>query len=99
MTEYWALHEIETRKLLTDHLKTVKFLRFNGKKRRVGIARFLLQHGNALEKMLFSWRSKVRYNDKSMKLMNKMSKLYKASSTVKLISHLDERRDKHFVKL
>ncbi|PWA63305.1 F-box domain, FBD domain, Leucine-rich repeat domain, L domain-like protein [Artemisia annua] len=90
MTEYWALHEIETRKLLTDHLKTVKFLRFNGKKRRVGIARFLIQHGNALEKMLFSWRSKVRYNDKSMKLMNKMSKLYKASSTVKLISHLDE---------
>nr|GEX06613.1 pentatricopeptide repeat-containing protein At4g32450, mitochondrial-like [Tanacetum cinerariifolium] len=56
----WALHEIETRKILHDHLKTVNFLRFNGKKRRVGIARFLLQQGNALEKMFFSWRSKVR---------------------------------------
>ncbi|PWA73474.1 F-box domain, FBD domain, Leucine-rich repeat domain, L domain-like protein [Artemisia annua] len=89
-TDYWVLDEVETRTILTRHLKSVKFLRTNGKKRRLVITRFLLEHGNALEEIVFSWSSKVKYHEKSLKIMKKLSKLQKASSTVKLISVLKE---------
>ncbi|GJR95237.1 hypothetical protein Tco_0267411 [Tanacetum coccineum] len=89
-TEYWTFDEAETSRIFTCHLKKVKFLGINGKKRKLVIARCLLEHGNALEEMVFSWRSKVKYHEKSMKMMNKMSKFYKASSTIKLISVLKD---------
>ncbi|PWA63303.1 mo25 family protein [Artemisia annua] len=79
-TKFWALDEVETSRILTQHLKTVKFLGFNGEKRELVIARFLLEHGNTLEEMVFSWSNQVEYNEKSMETMNEVSKLYKASS-------------------
>ncbi|GJU78936.1 F-box domain containing protein [Tanacetum coccineum] len=54
------------------------------------LARFLLEHGNALEEIVFSWHSKVKYHEKSLKMIKKLSKLHKASSTVKLIYVLEE---------
>ncbi|GKA54275.1 hypothetical protein Tco_0753224, partial [Tanacetum coccineum] len=44
------------------------------------LARFLLEHGNALEEIVgnaleeivFSWRSKVKYHEKSLKMMKKL---------------------------
>lgn len=89
-TDYWGLDEVETRTILTRHLKSVKFLGINGEKRRLVIARFLLEHGNVLEEIVFSWLSKVQYHEKSLKMMKKLSKLHKASSTVKLVSVLRE---------
>ncbi|GJW26609.1 probable feruloyl esterase A isoform X1 [Tanacetum coccineum] len=53
-------------------------------------ARFLLEHGNALEEIVFSWHSKVKYHKKSLKMMKKLLKLHKASSTVKLIYVLEK---------
>ncbi|GJT53642.1 F-box domain containing protein [Tanacetum coccineum] len=60
------------------------------KRNRLGDPRFLLEHVNALEEIVFSWHSKVKYHEKSLKMMKKLSKLHKASSTVKLIYVLEE---------
>lgn len=68
----------------------MKFLGFNGEKRKLVIARFLLEHGNTLEEMVFSWSNQVEYNEKSMETMNEVSKLYKASSNVKLTTLLKD---------
>ncbi|PWA78683.1 F-box domain, FBD domain, Leucine-rich repeat domain, L domain-like protein [Artemisia annua] len=87
---YWDLDEAETREILTRCLKRVEFLEFNGEKQKLEIARFLLENGNSLEEMVFSWRNKVTYLKKSMDTMNKVSKFDKASSFVKLIRHLKD---------
>ncbi|PWA47640.1 F-box domain, FBD domain, Leucine-rich repeat domain, L domain-like protein [Artemisia annua] len=86
MTDYWVLDEVETRRILTRHLKKVEFLEFNGEKLKLDIACFLLEQGNLLEEMVFRWD--YEYHEKAKKAVNKMSKLNKASSTVKLISVL-----------
>ena len=88
--QLWALNKAESRSILTRHLKTVKFLGFNGEKPKLGIARLLLEHGKALEEMVFSWHNKVKYDEKSMMMMTELSKFQKASSTVKLVSHLQD---------
>ena len=84
--ELWQLDDIETTNILTRHLKRVEFLEFNGEKQKLVIARFLLEHGNALEEMVFSWCNEAKYHEKSSETMKKMSKFHKASSTVKLIT-------------
>ncbi|KAJ0581722.1 putative FBD domain, leucine-rich repeat domain superfamily, F-box-like domain superfamily [Helianthus annuus] len=75
---------------LACHLKRVEFLEFHGEKRKVDMARFLLEHGNELEEMVFSWHDKVNYHEKSTDTMKEVSKFYKASSTVKLITLLKD---------
>ena len=42
--------EVERRRTLTCHLKKAEFPKFSGEKELLAIARFLLEHGNALEK-------------------------------------------------
>nr|XP_043629881.1 F-box/LRR-repeat protein At5g02910-like [Erigeron canadensis] len=64
------LDDVETRRKLTHHLKTVKFLEFYGQKKKMALARLLLEHGNALEKMVFSWRNSVRNHKRTMEIMN-----------------------------
>ena len=86
--EYWALDEVETREILTRHLKRVEFLEFDGLKQKLVIARWLLEYANALEEMVFSWRNEEMYHEMSTETMNQVSKFYKASSTVKLITVL-----------
>ncbi|PWA76895.1 F-box domain, FBD domain, Leucine-rich repeat domain, L domain-like protein [Artemisia annua] len=85
--EYWGLHEVETREILTRHLKRVEFLEFDGEKHKL-VARWLLEYANSLEEMVFSWRNEVKYHEKSTETINQVSKVYKASSTVKLITLL-----------
>ncbi|PWA50341.1 F-box domain, FBD domain, Leucine-rich repeat domain, L domain-like protein [Artemisia annua] len=85
--EYWALHEVETREILTRHLKRVEFHEFDGQKHKL-VARWLLEFANGLEEMVFSWRNEVKYHEKSTETINQVSKAYKASSTVKLITLL-----------
>ncbi|PWA43057.1 F-box domain, FBD domain, Leucine-rich repeat domain, L domain-like protein [Artemisia annua] len=81
------LEEVETRRTLTRHLKRVEFSDFNGEnKETLSIARFLLEHGNALEEMVFSWSKREKYRKHSMEAMNKVSKFYKASSSVRMIT-------------
>lgn len=87
---YWELDGAETRGILTRHLKRVEFLEFNGEKQKLDIASFLLEHGNALEEMVFSWRNKVKYHEKSMETMKEVSKFNKASAFVKLITLLKD---------
>ncbi|PWA55658.1 F-box domain, FBD domain, Leucine-rich repeat domain, L domain-like protein [Artemisia annua] len=89
-TEYWATNEVETWKILTSHLKTVKFLGFDGEKQKCDIACCLLEHGKALEEMVFIWCNTVTYHEKAMKLMNELSEFNKASSSMKLISVLKD---------
>ncbi|KAM0071812.1 putative FBD domain-containing protein [Helianthus debilis subsp. tardiflorus] len=81
----WKLDEF-----LACHLKQVEFLEFHGEKQKVDMARLLLEHGNELEEMVFSWRDKVNYHEKSTEAMKEVSKFYKASSTVKLITLLKD---------
>ncbi|MFS7931173.1 putative FBD domain-containing protein [Helianthus anomalus] len=81
--QVWELDEV-----LACHLKRVEFLEFNGEKRKVDMARFLLGHGNELEKMVFSWRDEVNYHEKSTETMKEVLKFDKASSTVKLVTLL-----------
>ncbi|GKE20234.1 F-box domain containing protein [Tanacetum coccineum] len=47
--------EVERRRTLTRHLKRVEFPEFNGEKELLATARFLLEHGNALEEMVFAF--------------------------------------------
>ncbi|PWA98405.1 F-box domain, FBD domain, Leucine-rich repeat domain, L domain-like protein [Artemisia annua] len=89
-TEYWAINEVETWKILTRHLKTVKFLGFDGEKQKYDIACCLLEHGEALKEMVFSWNNRITYHQKSMKLITELSKFNTASSSVKLISDLKD---------
>ncbi|GJX35319.1 hypothetical protein Tco_0246876 [Tanacetum coccineum] len=67
-----------------------KLQSLDGENRKLVIARFLLEHGNTLEEMVFSWSNQVEYNKKSMKITNEVSKLYKASSNVKLTTLLKD---------
>nr|GEV13715.1 hypothetical protein [Tanacetum cinerariifolium] len=88
--KYWVLADVETRRILTRHLKRVQFHGFTGKMHKLVVASHLLEHGNALEEMSFSWGSQVKYCEKSTNMMNILSKFYKASSNVKLISILGD---------
>ncbi|KAJ0932113.1 putative F-box domain, FBD domain, leucine-rich repeat domain superfamily [Helianthus annuus] len=83
--EVWKLDEV-----LTHHLKRVEFLEFNGEQQKLDMARFLLENGNELEEMVFSWRGEVNYHEKSMEIMKEMLKFDMASSTVKLITLLKD---------
>ncbi|PWA65100.1 F-box domain, FBD domain, Leucine-rich repeat domain, L domain-like protein [Artemisia annua] len=87
-TECWATNEVETWKILTSHLKTIKFLGYDGEKHKCDIACCLLEHGKALEEMVFIWCNTVTYHEKAMKLMNELSEFNKASSSMTLISVL-----------
>ncbi|GJU78712.1 F-box domain containing protein [Tanacetum coccineum] len=80
------LEVVETRRTLTRHLKRVEFSDFKGEKEILDIARFLLEHGNALEEMVFSWSKRRKYRKQSMEAMNEVSNFYKASSSVKVIT-------------
>ncbi|PWA47788.1 F-box domain, FBD domain, Leucine-rich repeat domain, L domain-like protein [Artemisia annua] len=84
------LVEVETTRILTHHLKKVEFLEFNGERETLAIAQFLFEHGNALEEIVFGWSNKDRYCKKSRKAMNEVSKFYKASSVVKVITLLKD---------
>ncbi|GKA29297.1 F-box domain containing protein [Tanacetum coccineum] len=86
--EYWELDEVETWRILTRHLKRVEFLEFNVENQKLDIACLLLEHGNVLREMVFSWCNKVEYDKNSAETMNVVSKFYKASSTVKLTALL-----------
>nr|GEW95275.1 hypothetical protein [Tanacetum cinerariifolium] len=57
---------------------------------KLHIACLLLEHGNALEELVFSCCNKVKYNEKSMKIMSEVSKFHKASPTVKLTALLKD---------
>ncbi|GKE63128.1 F-box domain containing protein [Tanacetum coccineum] len=50
------LEGVETRRTLTRHLKRVEFSDFKGEMETLAIARFLLEHGNALEEMVFTFQ-------------------------------------------
>ncbi|KAL4565164.1 hypothetical protein LXL04_029249 [Taraxacum kok-saghyz] len=78
----------EARRILGACLKRVEFLQFKGERRKLPVVRSLLKHGNVLEKMVFNWHN--YYRDKSIKTMKKVSKFPKASSTVKLITLINE---------
>ncbi|XP_076936186.1 putative F-box/FBD/LRR-repeat protein At4g03220 [Bidens hawaiensis] len=78
----WDKWELE--QVLARHLNRVEFLEFNGGEWKLDMACFLLGHGSELEEMVFSWRDKVKYHKQSKKIMKKLVKLNKASSTVKL---------------
>lgn len=75
---------------LTLHLKRVELLEFSGGKAPLAFARFLLEHGNGLEEMVFSWSNKDKYHTQSMITMNEVSNFYKASLSVKVISLLKD---------
>lgn len=77
-------------RILTHHLKKVEFLEFDGERETLAIAHFLFEHGNALEEIVFSWSNKDRYCKNSRKAMNEVSKFYKASSVVKVITLLKD---------
>ncbi|PWA71346.1 F-box domain, FBD domain, Leucine-rich repeat domain, L domain-like protein [Artemisia annua] len=81
----WELDEV-----LTHHLTRVEFIDFNGEERKLAMARFILEHANALNVMVFIWRDKVKYDEKSMETMNQVSTFHKASSTVKVFTLLKE---------
>ncbi|PWA69322.1 F-box domain, FBD domain, Leucine-rich repeat domain, L domain-like protein [Artemisia annua] len=83
------LDEVETRTILTRHLKKLEFFNFVGEKETLAIARFLLEHGTALEELVFSWNNKDNYSKHSGEAMNEVSKFYKASSSVKVITLLE----------
>ncbi|GJT36002.1 F-box domain containing protein [Tanacetum coccineum] len=88
---YWAGQMmLHMEKFNTSHLVTVKFLGFDGEKQKCDIACCLLEHGKALEEMVFSWSDTVTYHEKSMTLMNEFSEFNKASSSMKLISVLKD---------
>ncbi|PWA59322.1 F-box domain, FBD domain, Leucine-rich repeat domain, L domain-like protein [Artemisia annua] len=80
--------EVERRTLTCVHLKRVEFPKFSGEKELLAIARFLLEHGNALEEMVFGWSNKDKYHTQSMDTMNEVSNFYKASLSVKVITLL-----------
>ncbi|CAI9292397.1 unnamed protein product [Lactuca saligna] len=82
----WHLQEAEKINILTRRLKKVEFLEFDDEKQKLDLARALLEHGNELEGMIFSWGDETRFHKRSMKTMNRVSKFYKASSVVKLRS-------------
>lgn len=77
---------------MTPCLKRVEFLEFNGERPKLDVARLLLEHGHALEEMVFCWVNKAKYHEMSMMTMNQVSKFYKASSIVKLTTLLKEDR-------
>ncbi|MFS7931183.1 putative FBD domain-containing protein [Helianthus anomalus] len=81
----WELDEV-----LTRHLKRVEFLEFDGEQQKLDMARFLLEHGNELEEMVFSWCDKVNYHEKKTQTMKEVLKFYKAVSTVKLTTLLKD---------
>ncbi|PWA30567.1 F-box domain, FBD domain, Leucine-rich repeat domain, L domain-like protein [Artemisia annua] len=86
--EHWELDEVEARAVLTRHLKRVEFLELNGEEQRLGVACSLLEHGSALEEMVFSWCDEGKYHEKSAEIMNQVSEFRKASSTIKLTALL-----------
>ncbi|CAH1448161.1 unnamed protein product [Lactuca virosa] len=85
--EDWKLDEAETRGILTRHLKRVEFLIYYKQKQILDLARCLLEHGNALEEMIFRWDcDEAKFHKKSLETMEEVSKFHKASSNVKLIT-------------
>ncbi|PWA40742.1 F-box domain, FBD domain, Leucine-rich repeat domain, L domain-like protein [Artemisia annua] len=87
-SEYRESDRVETMRILSPCLKRVEFLAFETDKSRLEIAQLLLEHRNALEKMVFSWCNEVDYHEKSTGTLNEVSKFHKASSSVKLVNLL-----------
>lgn len=74
-------------KILARKVRKVEFVEFDGLEWELNVARCLLEHGNALEEMVFIWDNKDMYiHENSMEAMKKVSNFHKASSTVKLIN-------------
>ncbi|CAI9292405.1 unnamed protein product [Lactuca saligna] len=86
--EDWKLDDIASMRILTRHLKLVEFLGFDGDDRKLAIARAIMEHGDALEEMVFLWQQDAKHHEKSMEAMKEMSNFHKASSTVKLTTVL-----------
>nr|GEV96796.1 hypothetical protein [Tanacetum cinerariifolium] len=78
------LNEVETRRILTRHLKKVKFLELTGEKEYLAIARFFLEHENALEEMVFSWYKTDKGHKKSAEAMNEVLKFNMGTITSKM---------------
>nr|GEU72707.1 hypothetical protein [Tanacetum cinerariifolium] len=88
-SEYLESDRVQTMRILSPYLRRVEFLGFErDDKWKLDIARLLLEHGNALEKMVFSWCNQVDYHEKSMEALNDVSKFHKASSSVELVTLL-----------
>ncbi|KAI3800864.1 hypothetical protein L1987_28963 [Smallanthus sonchifolius] len=68
---FWLVQR-ELDEVLARHLKRVEFLEFNVEKRRLDMARFLLEHGKELEEMAFSWRDKDNYHEKSTETLKEV---------------------------
>ncbi|XP_023757469.1 F-box/LRR-repeat protein 13 [Lactuca sativa] len=85
--EYWNLEKAAAMKILARKVRKVEFVEFDGLEWELNVARCLLEHGNALEEMVFIWDNKDMYiHENSMEAMKKVSNFHKASSTVKLIN-------------
>ncbi|KAI3495108.1 hypothetical protein L1887_37271 [Cichorium endivia] len=80
----WKLDEAATMSILTRHLKKVEFRVFDEEKSKLGVARALLEHGNELEKMVFSWTIGERFLERAMETMKEVLTFHRASPTVKL---------------
>ncbi|CAI9292398.1 unnamed protein product [Lactuca saligna] len=76
--KYWKLDDAETMRVLTHHLKKVKFLEFDEEKPKLDLACALLEHGHALEEMVFNWGDETSIYLISNRVM-KESKLANAS--------------------
>ncbi|KAI3766121.1 hypothetical protein L2E82_16171 [Cichorium intybus] len=85
---YGDLDQDDRRRILTRRLKRVEFYEFDGEHEKLEKAAFLLEHGDALEEMVFSWSNEAKYHELSMETMKKVSKFHKASSSVKVITLL-----------
>ncbi|KAL7591885.1 hypothetical protein Lser_V15G31894 [Lactuca serriola] len=75
--EDWKLDDAETKGILTQHLKRVKFLIFYKQQQQqiLDLARCLLEHGNALEEMVFRWKcDEAEFHERSMVTMKEVSK-------------------------
>nr|GEW46025.1 hypothetical protein [Tanacetum cinerariifolium] len=71
-SEHWELDEVEARGVLTRYLKRVEFVELNGEEQKLGIACLLLEQGNELEEMVFSWCNELSYYEKSVETMNEL---------------------------
>ncbi|KAI3711226.1 hypothetical protein L2E82_41160 [Cichorium intybus] len=84
LVDHWKLDEAATMSIVTRHLKKVEFCEFDEEKSTPGVARALLEHGNELEEMFFSWSFGDRVVERAMETMDQVLKFHKASPTVKV---------------
>ncbi|KAI3495107.1 hypothetical protein L1887_37270 [Cichorium endivia] len=80
----WNQKEVATISIVTRYLKKVEFLEFQEEKPELVLARSLLEHGNLLEEMVFSWGDEAKFHERSRETMKEVSTFHKASPSVKL---------------